>query len=69
MNPGKEGMFVSRRNRGVQDRWRSAARWTLIECRASALFLGRHGGDGAEGNKGLGVPWEVVSDRYEVPWV
>ena len=57
-------------NRGVQDRWRSAARWTLIECRASAPFPGRHGRDGAENsNKGLGIPWEAVSDRCEVPRV
>jgi len=57
-------------NRGVQDRWRSAARWTLIGCRASAPFPGRHGGDGAESsNRALGVPWEAVSGRYEIPWV
>jgi len=68
--PGKEGMFVSRINRGVQDQWRSAARWTLIECRASAPFPGRHGGDGVESrNKGLWAPWEAVSARYKIPWV
>ena len=48
VGPGKKGMFVSSINRGVQDRWRSAARWTSIECRASAPFPGRLGGDGAE---------------------
>jgi len=59
---------MCRVNRGVQDRWRSAARWTLIECRASGPFPGRDGGDGAESsNKELGVLWEAVSGRYEIP--
>jgi len=70
VGPGKKGMFVSSINRGVQDRWRSAAWCTLIECRASAPFPGRLGGDGAESsNKGLRDPWEAVSGRYEIPWV
>ena len=70
VGPGEKDMFVSGINRGVQDRWRSAVRWTLIECRASAPFPGRLGGDGAESsNKGLRDPWEAVSGRYEIPWV
>jgi len=70
VGPGEKDMFVSGINRGVQDRWRSAVRWTLIECRASAPFPGRLGGDGSESsNKGLGGPWEAVSGRYEIPWV
>ena len=40
----------------------------MIECRASGPFPGRHGGDGAESSiKELGVLWEAVSGRYEIP--